>query len=340
MIERPAPAAPTPPVASPGAGAKVLALLANPLNLAVLHAHADGPQRAAELREKVGQPAQTTLRAAIHNLFEYDLLTRQRVSSLPYGVATKLTPAGEEMLRVADVLAAWLSTAPHGPIELGSAAAKYTVKALSAGWSTNVVRALASQPLTLTELDKQITDLSYPSLERRLTQMRLTHQLEPASTSGRSTPYQPTDWLRRSAATLYAGARWEQRHLGEDAAPITGSEIEAAFLLALPLAVLPPEADGECQLAAPLDPLKHPGQSEGLAGARVEVRGGRVVSAVASVEPSPRTWILCTGEAWLDAIIEGQVEELRIGGANPQLAIDLVLGTHLALFGDLSGIRA
>lgn len=336
MEERPAASAASAPAADLGrAGARVLVLLANPLNLRTLRAHADGPLRAAELNEKVGWPAQTTFRAAVATFRRLGLLERREVSSLPYGVATELTPAGAEMLQVADVLAAWLSTAPQGPIPADSDAAKAAVKALAGGWSSSMVRTLASQPSSLTELDKQITDLSYPSLERRLSRMRSTHQIEPAQAAARGAPFQVTDWLRRSIAPLCVAARWEERHLGEDTVPVSAVEIEAAFLLALPLAVLPPGANGECRLAALVDSAEPPESPRALAGVTARILGGRVVSATADQDRETPTWAVGSAGTWLEAIVDGQLEGLRIGGVNPQLTLDLLRGVHGALFGDV-----
>ena len=73
-------------------------------------------------------------------------------------------------------------------------------------------------------------------------------------------------------------------------------------------------------------------QGQDLAGITVQVKHGEVVSTVTDVNQSPTTWVLGTAEAWLDAVIDGHLGELRLGGARPQLAADLVNGLHLALF--------
>ena len=41
-----------------------------------------------------------------------------------------------------------------------------------------MMRALAARPLSLTELDSLISDLSYPALERRLSSMRIAGLVE------------------------------------------------------------------------------------------------------------------------------------------------------------------
>jgi DNA-binding HxlR family transcriptional regulator len=315
------------------AGSRVLSIFENPLNARVLRAHVSGSQRLAELQERFGWSAQTTLRAAVSNLRRLGTLTKETVGSSPYAVATALTPAGEEMLFVADEVDAWLALCPDGPIPPDSDAAKGAVKALTGGWSSTLMRALANRPFTLTELDSLIPGVSYPALERRISRMRATGQIEPVEKEGRGTPYVVTDWLRQAIAPLCAAGRCERRHLGAESGPITEIEVEASFMLAIPLVQLPPYAGGVCMLAVQTDPVEPNEQNPGLAGVTVEVERGKVVSCAPKVNEKPRTWAVGTPETWLDVVIDGRIEGLRLGGARPQLALDLVTGIHNALFG-------
>jgi DNA-binding HxlR family transcriptional regulator len=316
----------------PRAGARVLTLLANPLHVRIVRTHAEQPLRLAELHERTEWPAQTTLRAAVGNLRRFGVLTRHEVSRMPYGVANELTEAGRELLFVADVLERWLARAPQGPIELDSDAAKGAVKALADGWSSTMVRELASEPASLTELDRQIPEVSYPSLERRLKRMRATRQVEPSSVNGRGQPFEATDWLRHSVAPLSAAGRCERRHMREESAPITAIEVEAAFLLAIPLVPLSESASGTCTLTARAESENGDGRG-GFAGVTVDVEDGVIVRCVPQVQQDASTWALGSPGTWLDAVIDGRLESLRLGGAMPQLAADLVNGLHLALFG-------
>jgi hypothetical protein len=150
---------------------------------------------------------------------------------------------------------------------------------------------------------------------------------------GRGTPYVVTDWLRYAIAPLCAAGRWERRHLGEESPSITDVEVEASFLLTLPLASLPPYAQGSCVLAAQTDPAEPDTRDRHLAGVNVAVDGGRVVAAAVEIGAEPSTWAVGTPAAWFDVVIDGRVEDLRIGGVNPQLALDLVSSLHFALFG-------
>jgi DNA-binding HxlR family transcriptional regulator len=318
------------------AGSRVLSLFANPLNARLLRAHAAGPQRLAELPDKIGSPAPTTLRAALANLREVGALDKRARGGSHFAVENELTPAGREMLFVADVVERWLAGSPHGPIPADSPEATAAVKALAGGWTSTVMRALASHPFPLTELDRLIPGISQASLERRLAKMRSVGQIEPVQTSGRGRPYLVTDWLRRSIAPLCAAGRCERRHLPQRSAPITSVEVEAAFLLAVPLVTLPPAAEGSCMLAVQTDSGDgdRQGKEAHLTSVTIELRRGEPVSYATGNDDRPATWALGTPEAWLDTVIEGRIEALRIGGAKPQLAINLVHGVHFALFGE------
>lgn len=316
------------------AGARILALFANPINPQVLRAHADGPLRLAGLQDRLGWAASTTLRASLNNLRAIGALEKRKVGGSRFAVETELTPMGADVIEVAAVLERWLTLAPGGPIAPDGDAAKGAVKALAGAWGSTLMRALANKSFTLTELDRLIPGVSYPSLERRLASMRATGQIEPVKAGGRGTPYVVTDWPRQSIAPLCASGRCERRHL-PDSAPITAIEVEAAFMLSIPLAPLPPNANGTAMLVVKTDasPAAEQRSGRNLAGVTVEVENGEVVSCAARVEDGPPTWALGSPDTWLDVVIDGGLERLRLGGSRPQLALDLVNGIHWALFG-------
>jgi DNA-binding HxlR family transcriptional regulator len=313
------------------AGSIVLLLLGNPLNVRVLRALVGASLRLAKLQERVGWAAQTTLRAAVANLGAVGAVEKRLVGGTHPLVEIKLTPAGEEMLFVADVLERWLVQAPSGPIDPGSDAAKAAVKALVGGWTSSAIRTLASRQLTLAELDAAIPGISYPSLERRLVAMRSAGLVEAVDGEGRGRPYAVAEWLRRAIAPLGAAARFELRHLVAESPAIANLEVETGFMLSIPLAPLPPSANGTCLLA--VQTAAQEDAEWGLAGVMVEVERGRQVSCAPTVDRSPPTWALGSAEAWLDVVIDGRLETLRIGGARPELALDLANGLHAALFG-------
>lgn len=316
-------------------GSRVLRLVGNPVNAKVLRAHAEQPRQVAKLHTEIGWAAQTTLRAAVASLREAGALERELNGNSVYASKNRITPVGEELLAVADVLEKWLAEADNGPLAPDSEEAKEAVKALAGGWGTSLMRVLAAQPYSLAELDSLIPEVAYPSLERRLGKMRATRQVTPAPGPGRGTPYAVTDWLRRSIAPLCMAGRCERRHMRDVTPPISSVEVEAAFLLALPLAPLPPTLNGNCMLvvhtatsAAAANPR------DGLTGVIVEVQRGRIVCCAAQVDQHPRNWALGKPESWLEAVIEGDLDGLRFGGPRARLPAALVHGLHLALFGE------
>ena len=322
-----------PNVDEPRAGARVLDLLASPLHVRIVQAHADGHLRLAQLHEKTELPAQTTLRAAVGTLRDFGVLSQRQVSRMPYGIATELTDAGREVLFVVEVLDRWLAESPQGPISINSDAAKAAIKSLAGAWNSTMIRELAYEPASLTDLDRRIGEMSYPSIERRLARMRSTRQVEPSPAEGRGQPFEVTDWLRHALAPLCASARCERRFMREESAPVTAVEIEAAFLLVVPIAPLPKSATGTCLLSVPADGESRGDPNHNVSGASVEVDRGIVVRCVPELEKGIATWALGSPTTWLNAVIDGKLDNLRLGGVKPQLASDLVQGIHAALFG-------
>ncbi len=306
------------------AGAHALSLLSLPLNVQVLQTLSPGPKSLVDLRRAAGLPPQTTMRGHLRTLTEFGILVRRQQSDFPGSVDYELGVAGRDLVAVARVLRAWLRQTPEGPIELGAPAAKGMIKALVDGWSSNLIRALAGKPLSLTELSRIIPSLSYPSLERRLGAMRLAGLIERCSGGGRGTPYALTDWLRLGTAPLAAGARWERQHLRAQTTPIGRVDVEAAFLLSIPLLNLSADAGGVCRLAVETQSMS--GESR-LAGVMVEVEKGRVVSCVSRMEGQAGSWAVGSASAWLRAVLEREFDGLEVGGY-AALATDLVEGLN------------
>lgn len=309
-------------------GAQTLSLLAAPLNVPVLRALAEGPKQQVDLRRETGAPAQTTLRAQLKRLGKLGVVAKHRRDRFPGVLEYELTDSGRDLLFVADVLERWLDAAPAGPLALGGSAARSAIKSLAEGWSTTMLRALAAQPLSLTELDGLIAAVSYPSLERRLAGMRLAGQIEARQATGRGTPYAVTGWLRRAVAPLLAAIRWERRHPLHGAMPVSHLDMETALLMAVPLLRPPANLSGTCKIAAE---IPNGSRSHRLAGVTVEMEAGSVVSCVTQVGGSADAWALGSPTAWLAAVIEHDVDDLELSG-DRQLASALLGDLHRALF--------
>lgn len=307
-------------------GAHALSLLSVPLNVHLLLAFEQEPRSLPELRKAAGSPPPTTMRGHLRTLIELGVVERSRRNRFPGNTEFALGRAGQDLLAVLRALEVWLTEAPGGPIEAGTVAAKRSTKALVEGWSNNLVRAIAARPLTLTELDGLIASLSYPALERRLTAMRDAGLIAACPGNVRGTPYAATDWMRRAIAPLAAAARWEGSHSSGFDAPISRLDIEAAFLLAVPMLDLSPELGGTCRLAVD---TRCNGEHR-FAGVIVDVRGGEVVACTSRLGGAVDAVVTGSASAWMQAISGRAPGRLDLSG-DLELGTEVVDGLHRAL---------
>jgi len=308
------------------AGAFSLSLLAVPLNFFVLEALEKEPTSLMDLRRAVGSPPQTTMRKRLQALTRLGAISKPREPRVAAGPDYELADPGRRLMGVARILQRWLDMAPDGPLELGSLGAKSAIKALVDGWSTTLIRALAGRPLSLTELDALISGLSYPSLERRLSSLRLSGQVVARPGKGRANPYAVTDWLRRAVAPLAAAVHWERENLSGETSPIGRLDIETGFLLAVPLLRLPEEHSGVCRLAVTIAR----DEGRGVAGVLVGVEEGRVAYCRARLEGNATAWASGTPSGWLRATLAGDTGGLEVGG-DSRFAYEVIAGLNRLL---------
>lgn len=282
------------------AGAFGLSLLSDPLDAQVIRVLGSGPLSLIELRQAVGLPPETTLRKHLKGLTNLDLLVRTQPREFPAAVTYELSAAGFELCKVADLVEAWLATSPVGPLPLGRPMTKSAIKSLVDGWSTKMLRALAVRPLSLTELDRVLTGVNYPALERRVSAMRLAGQVKAAPGRTGSTPYKVTRWLREAVGPLMAAADWEVRNTPDGREPLDRADVEAIFLLALPLVRISDDSTGSCRLAVDLSSGRHDPRT--VAGAVVTVERGRPTSCVSDLGVEASSAAMGHGDAWLGAL--------------------------------------
>jgi DNA-binding HxlR family transcriptional regulator len=263
-----------------------------------------------ELRKAVGSPPQTTMRNQLRTLTSLGLIERHERDRFPGNVGYSIADAGRALLTVACRLDRWLESAEQ-PLALGTLEGKGAIKALVDGWSSSVVRAIAARPLALTELDRLIPDLNYPSLERRLGAMRLAGQIETCEGRSRSRPYAPTTWLRRAVFPVLGAAAWERRFADpEIIRPIGKLDFEAAFLLVAPLLDIPRDLAGACRFAVEFPHAKGPA----FAGAQITLEEGRATSCVTRLGGEVTAWVSGSSQEWLHAVLTAEPDRLEIGG--------------------------
>jgi DNA-binding HxlR family transcriptional regulator len=295
------------------AGAQALSVLAAPLHIHTLKALEDGPMELLDLRRAVGSPPQSTMRVYTRTLEGLHILERRRASEFPSTTQYTLTPVGVALLKVADFLQEWLQAAPDGPILLGSVAAKSGTKALIGGWSSSIVRAVAARALSLTDLNMLIPKISYPTLERKLDAMRTANLVAPQPGESRGTPYGATEWLRQAVVPLTSAVSWERQFISEPNAQIGRQDIEAAFLLSVPLMALDPGISGRCRLSVEV----RGGSAPTFAGVVVGIEKGKVVSCTSRLEGDVQASASGNALAWMRQMNGRTPGNLELSGSFP-----------------------
>jgi len=264
-----------------------------------------------DLRRTVGHPPVTTMRSYLRSLTEIGVIERYRENDFPGSVSYAITDDGKQLLEVAEVLQRWLGSAPEEPVELGGIASKSAVKALVDGWAAGLVRALAARPLALTELDRLIPQLSYPTLERRLTAMRQVGLVESdPDSNGRVNRCRATTWLRHAVAPLTSAARWESQCLSDQVPGPGRTDAEAAFLLSVPLLELAPELEGTCRLTVEF----RRGSDLEFAGVMVTLTEGKPCSCVSRIEGEADAWATGPILDWFSCLGGANGTRIELGG--------------------------
>jgi DNA-binding HxlR family transcriptional regulator len=306
-------------------GGTVLALLAIPRNGATLRQLSSGPKSLAEMQGDGQVTPKTTQRKCLKGLEGEGLLSRRGRHDSPGVVEHALTDAGVDLLVVVAALEDWLGRKPKGALLIDAAAGQSAVKSLSDSWSTTVLQTMARGPISLGGLAGEIRGVNYPSVERRLSAMRITGQVEATPGDGPGTSYALTEWMQRSVVPLAAAVRWEHLHAPETTASMDRLGIDTAFLLALPLLQIERALDGACRMDVEMDGAEAP------AGASAVVVRGRVASS-GLVQSGPNdAWAVGPRSAWA-AAMTASAKELKVGGDRP-LARGLLAGLRLLLSG-------
>jgi hypothetical protein len=319
------------------AGALTLLYLVSPMQRSLLRALLAEAATGAELVDslEVPQPDDPAYLEIITDPYLVEPADPDREPSEPVGPDTMLrpTPAGREVPFVSDVLQRWLARRPAGPLELGPDAGPVLWPLIS-GWASTVTHVFAAGPLTAEEACEAIQVLDLDTVEVRIASLTEAGQLEALPVGAdEEERFAVTDWLRLGIAPLAAAARLELRHPPGDTAPIAAFDVEAAFLLTLPLLELPAELSGSCSLAVELD--------EGVAGSpaavTAQIEGGRVVSCEVGFDEHADAWASASAAQWLDTVIEADIKLVRCGG-DRALAAPVLYALHRALFAGHSAI--
>jgi len=314
------------------AGALTLMHLASPMDrgtlLTLLAEATTGAQVLGEL-ELPDLDDPNTILALFSDSYLLEPADPDHPPGAPIGPDTMMqpTPAGREVPFLGVILQHWLDRCPEGPVELGPEAGPVLAPLLT-GWCSMVTHALAAEPLTVVETHDAIQVLDLDTVEARIESMEEAGQVEALPGPEGEARYAVTDWLRMGIAPLAAAARMELRHPPGDTAAVAALDVEASFLLTLPLLELPSDLSGSCSMAVELDE----GVDGSPAGVTARVENGRVVSCERRLEEEADAWATGSAAEWLDTLIEPDAEQVRSGGEQ-HLAGTLLYSLHETLFG-------
>lgn len=315
------------------AGALTLLYLASPMDRGVLLKLLAEATTGAQVLDELEAPDledPDTILAIFNDDYLLEPADPDHPPGAPIGPDTMLqpTPAGREIPFVGLVLQRWLDDCPEGPIELGPDAGPVLAPLLT-GWCSMVTHTLAAEPLTAAETHEAIQVLDLDTVEARIESMEEAGQLEALPGPEGEPRYAVTEWLRAGIAPLAAAARVELRHPPGDTAAVAALDVEASFLLTLPLLRLPAELSGTCSMAVELDE----GVSGSPAGVTARVENGLVVSCERHLDEDADAWATGSAGAWLDTLIDADAEQVRSGG-DRVLARRLLYELHKTLFGN------
>lgn len=314
------------------AGALTLLYLASPMERSVLLtllAEATTGARVLEELEAPDLDDPDAIAAVFNDAYLVEPADPDLPAGTPIGPDTMLqpTPAGREVPFVGLALQRWLDSCPDGPVELGPDAGPVLAPLLT-GWCSMVTHALAAKPLTAIETHDAIQVLDLDTVEARIELMEEAGQVEALPDPKGEPRYAVTEWLRMGIAPLAAAARMELRHPPGDTAAVAALDVEASFLLTLPLLELPAELSGACSLAVELDE----GVNGSPAGVTAQVENGRVVSCERHLDGDADAWATGSAGEWLDTLIDADARRIQTGG-DRALARRLLHELHKALFG-------
>jgi len=226
------------------------------------------------------------------------------------------------------LLESWLQSRPAGPLTLGPEAAS-VLSALSRGWSSSAIHALAAGPLALGEATEAVLSPELPlgaasGIFEAMEDVGLLAHIYGAE---EAELVEATDWLRGAIGPLAAAARLEAAEGRDDATLIDELDVEAAFLLALPLVTgLPAEMSSSCRLTVTVA-----GWRPRLAGVAVLIDQGEVASVTSDLTIWSDTFASGTALDWIDTLIDPASSKLDVSGAL-DVPFALLAGLHETLF--------
>jgi DNA-binding HxlR family transcriptional regulator len=308
---------------------ELLRLLGSGATGSILLALEDGPLRTKELTARVPGYGTRTVYRYVARLVEIGAIERDEKRGVPSKVVHYLTePCGVELGKlVEDYATATLETLPGGgfvPHTWG------TLTLIADLWETGMYDELAGGPCTATELARVGHELSFHQVSRRTNLYLAGGLIQEAQDGRRRRHYELTEEARQATALIAGLGRWRERHVVPEGEPgLTEAEAAGVLRAALPLVVLPQHA-GECFELAVVRTGRSPCEESEVVGA--QVLGSGAVTCNAEAPARSDGWGRGMVGDWLQALLQGGMGKVRVGGSDAALVKTAVGEMHAALW--------
>jgi DNA-binding HxlR family transcriptional regulator len=290
--------------------AAILKLLGNGANGPILMALGPRSLRTKKLTEKVPTYAPRTVYRHARKLAELGLVDREEVAGVPSTVIHCLSPAGRDLYHLIDSYAKaslpWVS----GP---GSGDGLWTVCGLMGEmWTYGWIDELGQGGRSATDLAEATAEMTFHQVSRRTHQLLSWSLLYESTVRGHRKRYHLSDQTRHAMALMTGLGRWRQQHVeGEEEGGLTVTEMTSALRASLPLLQLHEHQERSIKLGI-VGTTGFDGQ-RGSATLTAHVSAGGAVRCV-KAKASEDAWAIGTVDTWFAAILDGDREQIRVGG--------------------------
>lgn len=306
----------------------VLRLLSAGATGAILMALGEGPLRTKNLTERVPGYTPRTIYRYAGKLAELDVVEREEEPGVPSKVLHTLTEGcGRELYELVNRFAdTSMTRLPDGRID---AHAWASLGLLADLWEAGMVEELSCESRSPTELARGPHGLSYHQVNRRAGLFKTAGLLSESDGPGRRRNYELTHKTRRKMGLIVGVSRWHHRHVAaEGERGMSPTEMATVLQVALPLASIPEHA-GKCLEVSVLSEDDDAGDANETFWSEVEAEGE--LHSCAEPGASPDGWSRGKVEAWTAALLDGQPDEVLVGG-DEKLVGDCVAGLYDALW--------
>jgi DNA-binding HxlR family transcriptional regulator len=285
-------------------------VLGNGANGPILMALGPRSLRTKKLTEKVPTYAPRTVYRHARKLAELGLVDREEVAGVPSTVIHSLSPAGRDLYRLLDSYAKAAVPWVSGP---GSGDGLWTVCGLLGEmWTYGWVEELGQGGRSATDLAEFTSRMTFHQVSRRTQQLLSWNLIYETAGRGQRRRYQLSDQSRHAMALMAGLGRWRQQHIaGEEEGGLTVAETSTVLRASLPLLQLPEHRERSMKLG--IVGITGLGDQRGSATLMVHVSANGAVRCVKE-RPSENAWAIGTVDTWFAAILDGDREQLRVGG--------------------------